>query len=211
MTQFSNPLERWNNRFSQSGFLFGEEPNVYLRQQAARLVSRGKTLSVADGEGRNSVWLAQQGFEVTAFDFSAPAVAKARQLARRHQVQVDFHCCDWADFDWRDGVYDNVIGIFFQFADPDRRQKLFNRMAASLRPGGILLIQGYHIDQLQFNTGGPGVLEHLYTPELLREALPGMEIEDLRTYRDHLQEGRGHCGMSALLGYVGRKGPAADV
>lgn len=209
MVQFSNPLERWNSRFSQDAYLFGEEPNRYLVRQAHRLHRAAKTLSVADGEGRNSVWLAAQGHQVTAFDFSAPAVAKARLLAERHRVSVDWRCCDWLDFDWQAGEYDNVVGIFFQFVDPERRQVLFDKMVASLKPSGVLLIQGYHIDQLQFNTGGPGVLDHLYTPELMREALPGVSIEDLQVYQDVLQEGSGHCGMSALLGYVGVKKPVS--
>lgn len=211
MAKFGNPLERWNSRFSQDGYLFGEEPNAYLRQHAPLLIGKGKTLCVADGEGRNSVWLARAGHTVTAFDFSPLAVAKARQLARRHQVHLDLHCCDWINFDWREQVFDNVVGVFFQFADPQDRAILFSKMSSALKPGGVMLIQGYHTDQLAFNTGGPGVLENLYTEELMRTSFPELSVQDLRVYRQVIQEGTGHCGMSALVGYVGVKDlPAPD-
>jgi cyclopropane fatty-acyl-phospholipid synthase-like methyltransferase len=204
MSTFENPLARWNSRFSAEGYLFGEEPNVYLREQA-HLLQPGKTLSVADGEGRNSVWLAQQGHRVDAFDFSPLAIEKAKGMAQSRGVSVGLSCCDWAGFDWRVGAYDNVVGIFFQFADAQERAQLFQKMAQALKPGGVLLIQGYHADQLKFNTGGPGVLENLYTEELMRSAFSQFDVLDLRVYEATIQEGTAHCGQSALLGYVGVK------
>lgn len=204
MAKFENPLARWNSRFSADSYLFGEEPNVYLREQF-HLLEPGSSLSVADGEGRNSVWLAQQGHRVDAFDFSPPAVEKARRLALSRGVEVGLSCCDWAGFAWREAAYDNVVGIFFQFVDADDRAALFQKMADAVRPGGVLLIQGYHVDQLRFNTGGPGVLENLYTEALMRSAFADFEVLDLRVYEATIAEGTAHCGQSALLGFVGRK------
>jgi SAM-dependent methyltransferase len=165
----------------------------------------GKTLSLADGEGRNSVWLANQGFDVDAFDFSPIAIQKARQLAEKHAVHVNYHCSDWESFDWAPHRYDNVVGVFFQFVDPASRMVLFSMLNQTLKPGGILLIQGYGKDQLQFNTGGPGELSHLYDEELLRSAFSNYQVLDLTTYTAEVAEGAGHKGMSALVGFVGQK------
>ncbi len=201
---FADPLQNWNRRYGEPGYLFGEEPNRYLQEQATHL-RPGSVLSIADGEGRNSVWLARQGWAVEAFDFSPVAVAKARALAERAGVQVDFHCSAWEDFRWQPARYDNVVGVFFQFADPASRAQLFRRLDEALKPGGVLLIQGYGKDQLRFNTGGPGKPEHLYDEALLRDAFPGYEVLDARTYEAQVQEGSGHRGPSALVGFVARK------
>ena len=100
--------------FRVGEYLFGERPNTYLAAKAALLVRGSRALSIADGEGRNSVWLAKQGFDTDAFDFSPVAIQKARQLADKHAVQVNYHCSDWESFDWAPHRYDNVVGVFFQ-------------------------------------------------------------------------------------------------
>ena len=204
MTQFSNPLARWNERFSSDGYLFGEKPNQYLANKTP-LLQKGKALSIADGEGRNSVWLASQGFEVDAFDFSPIAIAKAKQLAAKHQVAVHFHCSDWQSFDWQANQYDTIAGIFFQFADPEARTKIFEKLNFALKPGGTLIIQGYGKDQMQYKTGGPGILENLYDEDLLLSAFKGYKVLDIKTYLEVVDEGPGHSGMSALVGYIGQK------
>jgi len=204
MTDFNDPQTVWNQRFSTPDYLFGETPNAFLASQAQRL-GQGRALAVADGEGRNSVWLAQEGFAVDAFDFSAPAVAKAKALADKHHVTVNFQCCDWQSFAWPSAQYDLVAGIFFQFAGPDQRTVLFEKMHQALKPGGMMLIQGYSKDQLKYNTGGPGKLDHLYDEALLHQAFPGYEVLLSQTYEAILQEGSRHQGTSALVGFVARK------
>lgn len=204
MTALTNPQATWDKRFSTSEYIFGEEPNAFLVAQAA-LIGRGRALSLADGEGRNSVWLARQGFTVDAFDFSAPAVEKARALAARHRVSPNFTCAGWQSFDWKPAHYDLIVGIFFQFATPDERSELFEKIKQSLKPGGIVLIQGYGKNQLRYNTGGPGKLEHLYDEDLLRQGFAGYEELVCETYETTLAEGSAHSGMSALVGFVARK------
>jgi SAM-dependent methyltransferase len=204
MAKFSKALERWNERFSTEGYLFGRQVNHYLAAQKDRLHG-GKALAIADGEGRNSVWLAQQGIEVEAFDFSPVALEKAKQLARANNVSVNFQCSDWQSFAWSLNAYDYVVGIFFQFADPQERAEIFAKMDQSLRPGGLLIIQGYGEKQLDYNTGGPGVLENLYTEDLLKSAFVGYKILDSRAYEQAIEEGDGHAGMSALVGLVAQK------
>lgn len=201
---FADPQATWNQRFAAPGYLFGTEPNSYLVSQRAAL-RPGNALAVADGEGRNGVWLAEQGLAVTAFDFSAPAVDKARALARQRQVEMRLECCAWQNFSWPPGYFDNVVGIFFQFTGPDDRAQLFRHIDACLKPGGTLIIQGYGLEQLSHNTGGPGRQENLYDEALLRSAFPNYELLDLRTYEATLHEGSAHCGRSALVGMSARK------
>ena len=204
MSGFLYPQEMWDKRFSTPEYVFGEEPNTFLAAQARELPP-GFALAIADGEGRNSVWLARQGHQVDAFDFSKAAVAKARSLAANHGVKVNFNCSDWQSFDWRTDHYDLVAGVFFQFATPAERGDLFERIRQCLKPGGVLIIQGYGKNQLSYRTGGPDKLDHLYDEELLREAFSGFTVQVCETYETVLHEGAGHEGMSALVGFVATK------
>lgn len=204
-TAFTDAAAMWNKRFAGQDYLFGREPNEYLRAQAALLAPGGRTLCVADGEGRNSVWLARQGLHVEAFDIAEVGVAKARKLATEAGVSVEFHvsgCDDWA---WPADAYDAVVAVFVQFADPEMRGRLFANMVRALKPGGVLILQGYTPKQLDYKTGGPGVLSHLYTADLLHEAFASLQTIELVEYDAELNEGAQHSGQSALIGFVARK------
>ncbi|MFO1330371.1 MAG: class I SAM-dependent methyltransferase [Rubrivivax sp.] len=202
---FADARETWNRRFQAEGFLFGTEPNAWLREHASVWSPGQRVLCVADGEGRNSVWLAQQGLRVDAFDLSEVGVAKARALAAARDVAVDYAVADVGRLDWPDGVYDGIAAIFVQFADPALRARLFQGMARALKPGGTLVLQGYTPKQLDYRTGGPPFVDHLYTEALLRESFAGLQITVLREYEAELHEGSGHHGRSALIGLVGRR------
>jgi 2-polyprenyl-3-methyl-5-hydroxy-6-metoxy-1,4-benzoquinol methylase len=196
----------WNTRFEVQEFVFGESPNEYLSKIAPQYLSpKQKVLCVADGEGRNSVWLAKQGLEVHAFDFSDVAINKARQLAQKHEVQVDFKQSDCQDWDWSASQYDAIAAIFIQFASPSERLDLFQNMIKSLKPGGLIVIQGYTPKQLQYKTGGPSDVAYLYTEELLKDLLVGTQILEMTSYESLMSEGPGHNGMSALVGVVAKK------
>jgi SAM-dependent methyltransferase len=198
-------LAHWNARFSAPGYRFGTAPNAFLASQAHRLKAGQRALAVADGEGRNGIWLARQGLAVTSVDFSPVALAKARRLAEEAGVAVDFVEADLVAWHWPKAAFDVVAGIFFQFAGPDDRAVLFRNMKAALKPGGILLVEGYGPKQLEYKTGGPGVLENLYTEALLRDAFADLEIVELSGYDAEIAEGEGHKGMSALIDLVARK------
>jgi SAM-dependent methyltransferase len=202
---FADAAGTWDQRFSGPDYLFGTAPNRYLASQRHLFEPGKRALAVADGEGRNSVWLAQQGLQVDAFDLSPVGVAKARGLARQGGVAVDYHVADCDGWDWQAAKYDYVVAIFIQFADPDLRARLFANMARTLKPGGYLVLQGYTPKQLDYKTGGPGILEHLYTPALLREAFADLRIIELRDYEDELAEGTRHIGTSALVGLVAQR------
>lgn len=195
----------WNQRYSGDAFFYGTEPNAFLAAQADRFSPGQNVLAVADGEGRNGVWLARQGLDVTAVDFSPAAVEKARRLAEQHGVTVRHEVGDLFARDWPEARYDAVVAIFIQFVAPAQRRVLIDLMMRALKPGGLLILQGYRPKQLEYKTGGPSSVENLYTADTLREEFAAMEILHLREHDDEICEGEGHCGMSALVDMVARK------
>jgi len=202
---FADPAGTWNRRFTADGYLFGTSPNAWLAAHAGVWQPGQRVLCVADGEGRNSVWLARRGLVVDAFDISDVGVAKARRLAGEEGAAVNFTVSDCDSFAWAPGAYDGVAAIFVQFADPPMRARLFANVVACLKPGGTLVLQGYTPKQLEYRTGGPPYVSHLYTDAMLREAFAELEIVELREYEAELAEGSGHCGRSALIGLVARR------
>ena len=196
----------WDKRFSRVEYVFGKDPNAYLKDQVtSRMKPGGSALCIADGEGRNSVWLAQQGMIVEAFDISPVAVEKARQLAKHQLVSVALNVASTDSWTWKPNHYDLIAAIFIQFATPNMRVDLFAHIRQSLNPGGYLILQGYTPKQLEYKTGGPPSIDHLYTTELIQDLLRGMEICDWQEYEAEIHEGEGHRGMSALMGVVARK------
>ncbi|HEX6156245.1 MAG TPA: class I SAM-dependent methyltransferase [Burkholderiales bacterium] len=198
-------LERWNQRFAVAEYVFGAAPNAFLASHASLFKPGQRALCVADGEGRNSVWLAEQGLEVVAFDFSPVALEKARRLAASRGVRVRYELATVYDWHWPQAAFDVVAAIFVQFADPPMREFLFERMMAALKPGGLVLVEGYTPAQLKYGTGGPKQVDQLYTEELLRQAFGSLEIVELKAYEEELDEGTRHRGMSAVIDLVARK------
>lgn len=197
--------EFWNERYSQAGYLFGEEPSAFINRHAHWLLPGSNVLLPADGEGRNSVYLARLGHKVTATDSSHMALAKAEKLARANRVSVDLRLGDIFDYEWPHESFDAIISVFIQFASPIERKAIFEGMKRAVRPGGLILLHGYTPEQLQFKTGGPSQAENLYTEQLLQEAFHDFRIEFLVSYHADLREGEGHNGTSALIDMVAVK------
>ena len=203
---FADATQFWNERFNKEEFIFGKEPNEYLVEQTSQyLKPNASVLCIADGEGRNGVWLAKQGMRVTSFDVSDIALVKAKQFAKDNEVNIEYSLCDTDGFDWKTNSYDAIIAIFIQFADPEMRVRIFKQVHQALKPGGIFILQGYTPKQLEYKTGGPSLIEHLYTEEMIRKLSHDFEILDLQCYEKELSEGARHTGMSALLGMVAKK------
>lgn len=199
-------IAHWDARFAQADYIFGTAPNAFLASQAHLLRPGQRALAVADGEGRNGVWLARQGLQVTAVEASGNALAKARRLAAEHGVDIAFEQADLPHWTWPVAQYDVVAAIFIQFLTPAERRHVFAAMLAALKPGGLLLVQGYAPAQLGYGTGGPRVLEQLYTLDLLHELLgEEMYVLTLNEHHSEIDEGSGHRGMSALIDCVARK------
>jgi cyclopropane fatty-acyl-phospholipid synthase-like methyltransferase len=198
-------LARWEARFAAPGYLFGTAPNAFLRGQQHRLRCGQRALSIADGEGRNGVWLAEQGLDVLAVDFSPTALGKAQALAAERGVTLRTEQADLIGWQWPQATFDVVVAIFIQFVTPAERPQVFDAIKAALRPGGLLLLQGYRPEQLGYRTGGPGNREQLYTRELLEQAFGDFSALDIREHDSVIQEGSGHAGMSALIDLVGHK------
>jgi len=195
----------WNERYAGEHYHFGTEPNAFLLRQKYRFTPGQQVLAIADGEGRNGVWLAQQGLQVVAVDSSNVALHKAQKLAQQRGVSVQFELADLLQWDWGVARYDVVVGIFIQFAPPGVREQMFARIEQCLKPGGLLLLEGYAPRQIGYKTGGPSQLENLYTVAMLREAFSAMDILELRDYDAEIEEGPGHKGISALVDLVARK------
>lgn len=195
----------WDERYAQPGFLFGEEPNAFLKRQLPLLKPGMAVLSIADGEGRNGVWLAEQGLQVHAVDASPVALEKSRQLAARRGVSLQWEETDLLGWRWPQAAYDVVVAIFTQFVGAEGRARQFEGIRQALKPGGLLILQGYTPRQLEYGTGGPPHAENMYTEGLLRTAFGDWNILHLAEHDDAIEEGTGHHGMSALIDLVARK------
>jgi SAM-dependent methyltransferase len=195
----------WDARYAGEDYLFGQAPNAFLASQLARLRPGWSALAVADGEGRNGVWLAEQGLEVLSVDASAVAQNKARRLAEARGVHLRLEQANLASWIFPEACYDTIAAIFIQFADPPLRTRIFEGMKRALKPGGLLLLEGYRPEQLEHRTGGPPIAENLYTEAMLREAFGDLEVLSLAAYDAVIQEGSVHNGMSALIDLVARK------
>jgi cyclopropane fatty-acyl-phospholipid synthase-like methyltransferase len=196
--------ERWEARFSAPGYAFGKEPNAFLKAQAHRLHAGQTALSVADGEGRNGVWLAEQGLDVLTIDFSTAALAKSQALAKERGVRLRTEVADVTRWRWPAGAFD-VIAAIFIFVAPDERPAFFASLKGALKPGGLLLLQGYRPEQLTYRTGGPPNAERMYTRALLEAAFGDMTALEIREHDSVISEGTSHVGMSALIDLVAKK------
>ncbi|PWE17410.1 SAM-dependent methyltransferase [Marinicauda salina] len=195
----------WDERYATEAYVYGEAPNAFLASCLERLRPGDRALAVADGEGRNGVWLAEQGLDVVSVDASAVGLEKARRLAGKRGVFPEFIQADLFAWDWPEAAFDVVAAIFIQFAGPGDRPRLFESMKRSLKPGGALILQGYRPEQVALGTGGPPAPENMYTETMLRDAFADFEIAHLRAHDDVIEEGAGHSGLSALIDLVALK------
>jgi SAM-dependent methyltransferase len=197
--------ERWESRYGVPDYVFGKQPNYFLASCKALLPKSGKALAVADGEGRNGVWLAEQGLQVVSLDFSEAAQEKAATLAKERNVAITLVRADVHAWDYPEAAFDVVVEIFTQFSSPADRARKWAGMRKALKPGGLLIVQGYTPKQLQYGTGGPKEIENLYTRAMLEDAFDGLREVTIVEEELQMQEGAGHHGMSAVISLVARK------
>jgi cyclopropane fatty-acyl-phospholipid synthase-like methyltransferase len=197
-------LERWETRFGAPGYAFGKEPNAFLKAQAPLLRGRKTALTVADGEGRNGVWLAEQGLDVLAIDFSPAGLAKSRALAAERGVTLRHEVADVTTWRWPRAAFDVVVAIFI-FVEPHERPAFFVNLKTALTPGGILLIQGYRPKQIEYRTGGPSDPARMYTRAIFETGFGDMAKLDIHEHDSAITEGQSHAGMSALIDLIAIK------
>ncbi len=194
----------WNARFAEPGFVFGKVASQFVQRHEPMLARGSRILCIADGEGRNSVYLAQHGHHVDANDFAPNAIAKAKALAADASVIVSFAQADLSNWEWPKHEFDAVFAVFFQFAEPVFRDRIFAGLKQAVAPGGRIFLHGYTPKQLDYKTGGPPDAARLYTEDLLRTSFADCDIEKLVAYEAELDEGPGHKGQSALIDMVAR-------
>ncbi len=197
--------DRWETRFAVPDYAFGKEPNYFLKSCRSLLPQSGRALAVADGEGRNGIWLAQQGLEVVSIDFSPSAQKKARALAAERQVAVSFIQTDVHAWAYPRSAFDVVVEIFTQFSSPSERAVKWTGMRRALKSGGLLILQGYTPKQLEYGTGGPKLRENLYTRPMLEAAFGDFHKLKIAEEEREIYEGTSHGGMSAVINLTGRK------
>lgn len=196
--------EFWDSRFAEKGFAYGTEPNEFLVSQKRYLKPGLKALAVADGEGRNGVWLASQGLEVLSVDQSAVGLAKARELAAQRGVSIRTEQADLTTWKWPENEFDVVAAIYIHFP-PTVRLRMHAAMYGALKPGGILILEAFTPKQLEYKTGGPQDPAMLYTMEMLRKDFVAGERLLLEETITGLNEGPYHRGQAAAVRLVLRK------
>jgi len=193
----------WDERYNQAEYAYGKNPNDFLAENIKHL-PKGKVLCLADGEGRNSVYLAEQGYEVTAVDASASGMQKARLLADERAVNMNVIVSDLADFEIEENSWDGVVSIFCHLP-PDLRNTVHGRVVKALKPGGVLLLEAYTPDQIALGTGGPPIAEMTMTLDALREECKGLELVHGIETRREIIEGKYHTGVGAVVQLIAVK------
>jgi cyclopropane fatty-acyl-phospholipid synthase-like methyltransferase len=194
----------WNARYGEPGFAYGTEPNAFLVAHKDLLRAGMRALAVADGEGRNGVWLAQQGLDVLSVDASEVGLRKAQELAADRGVRIRTEKVDLTDWKWPEARFDAVAAIFVHFP-PEVRAHMHRCMFEALKPGGLLFLEAFTPEQLNFRSGGPPVLEMLYTADMLRIDFAGGEILQIEECVTDLEEGKYHRGPGSVVRLVLRR------
>jgi len=193
----------WNERYNTDDYVYGTEPNTFLLEHY-RTIPMGKVLCLGEGEGRNAVFLARQGYQVTAVDSSEVGREKALRLAQQHGVAINYVHADLAEFDIGENQWDGIVSIFCHLPPPVR-QRIHQQVPIALKRGGAFLLEAYTPAQLKFGTGGPSDEAMLMTADKLREELSGLDFETLQEVEREVVEGTHHTGHAAVLQAVALK------
>lgn len=195
--------EFWNERFSVEEYVYGREANTFFREQLQQLAP-GKILLPGEGEGRNAVYAATQGWEVHAFDVSEAGQSKAFRLAREMGVSIQYTLAPYLEYDNQGERYD-AIGLFFTHQPSEMRKVFHRRLLEMLAPGGTLIMEMFHKDQVQRDTGGPGNVDFLLNEQEVRSDFGVLEVQVLDEKVRPLDEGPFHQGDAAVVQFVGKK------
>ncbi len=194
----------WNQRFSGPEYAYGEAPNDFLREQAGLLAPGSRVLSLGEGEGRNALYLASLGHQLTAVDAAWSGLAKLLQRADAAELSVTATLANLEQYALGEAQWDAIVSVFCHLPGPLRRRVLAGAVRA-LKPGGLLIMEGYTPRQLAYSTGGPKDADMLLEPALVRNELAGLDLLRCAEIEREVVEGRLHTGRAAVLQVVGRK------
>ncbi|MGM0897989.1 MAG: class I SAM-dependent methyltransferase [Bacillota bacterium] len=197
-------MTSWHERFQTDEYLYGTEPNEFIKLIHPKLDVTGDALAIAEGEGRNAVYLAEQGMQVTAWDFALSGLEKTERLAKERSVVVSTEAVDLAQAEWPEESWDEIICVFGHFPKAVQ-QKTFEGIRRALKPGGYFLMEVYSTEQPKFGTGGPKNEQFLYRPEEVMAAFKGFRLVHFFTGEVELSEGTLHNGLSHVIQLAAQK------
>lgn len=195
--------EHWDERFSQQHYMYGKEPNAFIKEKGP-LLDKGHVLAIAEGEGRNAVYLATLGHDVTAWDYSIEGLKKTEQLAKECKVNVKIECVDLTEAPWQEEEWDHVICVFGHF-DPQLRSETLTQIEKAVKKGGSFLCEVYSTAQLEYQTGGPRNEAMLYRPEEFLTIFQNWDIQHFFLGEVEREEGVLHKGKSHVIQFYGVK------
>tara|TARA_R100000935_G_scaffold54610_1_gene83685 strand:- start:165 stop:770 length:606 start_codon:yes stop_codon:yes gene_type:complete len=192
----------WEERYSEQDYVYGEHPNVFFQSELEKL-EPASILLPADGEGRNSVFAAKKGWQVTAFDLSKAGKEKADKLAKKNEVEINFEVTTAKEFESNKRF--EAIALIYAHFNAEERPAIHKRLLQFLKPGGILIFEAYSKNQLYYSSGGPKDVKMLFSNEEIRSEFKGLNIEYLEELKIEQQEGKYHQGESSVMRMLGRK------
>lgn len=193
----------WDQRYSAAEYVYGTKPNNFLEANFSS-IPKGKVLSLAEGEGRNAVFLAKQGYSVTAVDASLVGLNKARKLAEENGVVIEFIQADLADYDLGENQWDGIVSIFCPLPSSVRKH-LYKKVEAGLKPKGVFLLEAYTPEQLKHGTGGGNSVDVMQSKESLSIELAGLKFQHLIELEREIIEGIYHTGIGAVVQAIALK------
>ena len=195
--------DKWDERYGVEEYVYGREPNLFLKQNV-NSIPKGNVLCIADGEGRNGVWLAKQGYNVTSIDFSPKAIEKIIRLAQENNVSIKAICADLLNYDFGENMYDGVVSIFAHFK-VEEINKLHYKYFNALKPNGVFMMEVFAKEQLQLKTGGPKDISLLFDTQDIKKSFPSGKIELLKKDVVYLYEGHIHDGKAVVVRAIVKK------
>jgi len=195
--------EKWDERYRVDEYVYGKEPNLFLKQNVDS-IPKGNILCIADGEGRNGVWLAKQGNTVTSIDFSPNAIEKINRLAQENNVSIKTICADLLNYNFSENIYDGIVSIFAHFKI-EETNILHSKYMRALKPKGVFFMEVFAKEQLPLRTGGPKDISLLYDTKDIQNSFPSGKFELLKKDIVYLHEGDLHDGKAVVVRAIIRK------
>lgn len=196
--------DAWNDRYASDDYIYGVEPNDFLKEMSGKIPAKSKVLCLAEGEGRNAVYLAKLGHDVLAVDQSQVGLDKALQLAKKNNVRVNVQCVDLEDFVFEENTYGAIVSVWCH-VPPTLRKKIHEEVHKSLVSGGVFILEAYNPKQINYKTGGPPTTELMMVAEDVKKELLGINVVLAKELEREVQEGAGHSGLSAVTQVLATK------